>query len=144
MIEQDKKQFKSMMSALTVLYGKRDLDQDLLRIWFSKLQRFDIDTVSKAFDKWVNGNKYMPLPVDIIDLCKAQEARIITAALPKPTHTPEQIKENQQRLNSELAKFKPKRDYRAWAHKIIANPASYPDISFRYATEALNQSVINI
>lgn len=127
-----------MMSAMTVLYGKRDLDQDLLRIWFSKLQRFEIGKVSKAFDKWVDGNKYMPLPVDIIDLCKAQENKVIVAALPKPTHTPEQLKENQQRLNSELAKFKPKRDYRAWAHKIIANPAAYPDISLRFAKEALS------
>jgi hypothetical protein len=94
--------------------------------------------VSKAFDKWVDNNKYMPLPVDIIDLCKAQEARVITSALPKPVHTPEQIKENQERLNRELAKMKPKRDHKAWAKDIIKTPEMYPDISLRFAKEALH------
>jgi hypothetical protein len=141
MIEHDKKQFKAMMTALTVLYGKRELDQELLRIWFAKLKRFDVDMVSKAFDKWVDNNKYMPLPVDIIDLCKAQEARIITSALPKPTHTPEQIKENQDRLNAELAKIKPKRDHKAWAKEIMKSPEKYPDISVKFAKEALHLNV---
>ena len=127
-----------MMTALTVLYGKRELDQELLRIWYGKLKRYDIGMVSNAFDKWVDNNKYMPLPVDIIDLCKAQEARVITSALPKPVHTPEQIKENQERLNRELAKMKPKRDHKAWAKDIIKTPEMYPDISLRFAKEALH------
>jgi hypothetical protein len=80
----------------------------------------------------------MPLPVDIIDLCKAQEARVITAALPKPTHTPEQIKENQERLNRELSKMKPKRDHKAWAKDIMKTPEKFPDISLRFAKEALH------
>jgi hypothetical protein len=138
LIEHDKKQFKAMMTALTVLYGKRELDQELLRIWYGKLKRYDIGMVSNAFDKWVDNNKYMPLPVDIIDLCKAQEARVITSALPKPVHTPEQIKENQERLNRELAKMKPKRDHKAWAKDIIKTPEMYPDISLRFAKEALH------
>jgi hypothetical protein len=140
MIEHDKKQFKSMMTALTVLYGKRDLDQELLRIWFGKLKRFDIDMVSNAFDKWVDSNKYMPMPVDIIDLCKAQEARIITTALPKPIHTPEQIKENQERLNAELAKIKPQRDHRKWAKDILkevkAGTYKY-ELGIRFANETM-------
>jgi hypothetical protein len=28
-----------------------------------------------------------------------------------------------------------------WAHKIIANPMDYPDISYRYAKEALGATV---
>jgi hypothetical protein len=144
MIEHDKKPFKSMMTALTTLYGKKDLDQDLLRIWYGKLKRFDFDMVSKAFDTWVDNNKFMPLPVDIIDLCKAQEARVITKALPKPTHTPEQIKENQDRLNRELAKIKPKRDHKAWAKVIMAEPSSHLDIAVRFAKEALHLNLTDV
>lgn len=138
MIDHDKKQFKSMMTALTTLYGKRELDQELLRIWYGKLKRFDIDMVSKALDHWVDTSKFMPLPVDIIDLCKAQEARVIPKELPKPKHTDEQIKENQERLSRELAKIKPKRDHKAWAKEIMKDPTKYPDISLRFAKEALH------
>jgi hypothetical protein len=140
LIEHDKKQFKAMMTALTVLYGKRDLDQELLRIWYGKLKRFDVGMVSKAFDKWVDNNKYMPLPVDIIELCKAQEQRVFNVALPKPAHTPEQVQQNKDRLEKEIAKLKPKTDHKKWAKDILkeAEEGLYKfDMGIKFAKEAL-------
>jgi hypothetical protein len=138
LISADKDDFLFIMKNITSLYQKKEYDTELLRIWWSKLRQFDIKVVSVAFDKWVDNNKYLPLPADIIGLCKAQEARHFATALPKPTHTPEQIKENQDRLNRELAKIKPKRDNKAWAKDIIKTPEMYPDISLRFAKEALH------
>ena len=138
MISADKDDFLFIMKNITLLYQKKEYDTELLRIWWSKLRQFDIKVVSMAFDKWVENNKYLPLPADIIGLCKAQEARHFATALPKPVHTPEQIKENQERLNRELAKMKPKRDHKAWAKDIMKTPEMYPDISLRFAKEALH------
>ena len=129
-----------MMTALTILYGKRDLDQELLRIWYGKLKRFDVGMVSKAFDKWVDNNKYMPLPVDIIELCKAQEQRVFNVALPKPAHTPEQVQQNKDRLEKEIAKLKPKTDHKKWAKDILkeAEEGLYKfDMGIKFANEAL-------
>jgi hypothetical protein len=138
LISADKDDFLFIMKNITLLYQKKEYETELLRIWWSKLRQFDIKVVSMAFDKWVDNNKYLPLPADIIALCKAQEARNFATALPKPTHTPEQIKENQERLNRELAKMKPKRDHKAWAKDIMKTPDKFPDISLRFAKEALH------
>lgn len=140
MISADKDDFLFIMKNITSLYQKKEYDTELLRIWWTKLRQFDIKVVSMAFDKWVDNNKYLPLPADIIALCKAQEARHFAVALPKPTHTPEQIKENQDRLNAELAKIKPKRDHKKWAKDILkeAKAGTYKfELGIKFAKDAL-------
>lgn len=77
MVDIEKTQFKAMMKAVTQLFNKPDLDIELLRIWWHKLYRFDFHVVSKAFDTWVDSNKRMPTPADILELCKSQEAKNI-------------------------------------------------------------------
>jgi hypothetical protein len=65
---------------------------------------------------------------------------VITSALPKPVHTPEQIKENQDRLNAELAKIKPKRDHKKWAKDILkeAKAGTYKfELGIKFAKDAL-------
>ena len=59
-------------------------------------------------------------------------------ALPKPKLSEEKINEIHDKLSAFTSK---KRDMKAWAHKIIANPSSYPEISYRYAKEALGSEV---
>jgi len=73
--------------------------------------------------------------------CKSTPASTDYKALPKPAMSDEKINELQDKLTAFTTN---KRDYRAWAHKIIANPSAYPDISYRYAKEALNEPVNNI
>lgn len=88
MIDDHKMQFKQMMMAVTTLYGKTELNQELLRVWWHKLERFEFKIVSKAFDTWTNDSKRMPTPADIIELCKAEQSRVFSVKLPKPHSSP--------------------------------------------------------
>jgi len=97
MVDIEKAQFKSMMRALTTLYGKQELDQELLRIWWHKLNRFEFSIVSKSFDTWVDTNKKMPTPADIIEMCKAREMKNIPVMIGRKI-TDEQKAENHQKL----------------------------------------------
>jgi len=97
MTDSEKAQFKAMMKALTQLFNKPDLDIELLRIWWHKLQRFEFHIVSKAFDTWVDANKRMPTPADILELCKEQESKKIPIGIGRK-FTPEQKAENHARL----------------------------------------------
>ena len=108
MVDQEKAQFKAMLKALTTLYSKQDLDQDLLRIWWQKLYRFDFNIVSKSFDSWVDTNKRFPTPADILELCKAQEIKNIPVMLTRK-FTPEQKEENHRKLQEVLSKLNLKR-----------------------------------
>lgn len=140
MTDLDKVQFARMMAALTTLYQKPDFDKDTLRIWFSKLKRFEFQMISKSLDKWVDSNKKLPTPADVIELCKAQEARAFDVALPKPAHTPEQVQQNKDRLEKEIAKLKPKTDHKKWAKDILkeAEQGLYKfDLGIKFANEAL-------
>jgi hypothetical protein len=140
MVEQDKRQFKAMMNAITVLFGKQEFDKELLRLWWTKLCKYDIAIVSNALDKWVDTKKFLPTIADIIELCKAQEMKTFDVALPKPKHTEEQIKQNQEMLDKEIAKLNKRKDHRKWARDIMANPKNFPDISIRFAKEALGMA----
>ena len=70
MTQEDKISFKSMMDTLTTLYQKQTLDQNTLRVWFYKFERFEFNQVTKAFDKWINQTRFMPTPSDILTLIK--------------------------------------------------------------------------
>ena len=97
MLEHDKLPFKKMMGALTTNYGKPDLDIEMLRLWWGKLKMYDFNMVSMALSKWIGINKKMPTIADVIELCKSQEARVFTHALPR-RYTEEERQANQDRL----------------------------------------------
>lgn len=135
MTDNDKKEFALMMHIVCSNYNHKELDKETLRYWFSKLEKHDLPVVSGAFDSWIDTNKYMPTIKDIIDACK-----------PKPTifsriASPLAIAENHRHaveVKEAVAKMtKPKRDMKAWARKILESNKIYPDISIRYAKEAL-------
>ena len=143
MIESDKKAFKDMINAVFTIYSKPLPEKEMLRIWWHKLERFDFSVVGRAFDKWTDTPNKLPQPADIVSLCKPHEE--VYKALTEPvnklsnkTHSDEVIKYIADRLTT-------KTDYRAWAKKIVANPKRYPDISLRYAKQALNttESTVN-
>ena len=137
MILNDKTGFKQMMDTVTTLYQKQPLDQDTLRVWFHKLERFEFNVVTKAFDKWVDNNKFMPTVFDILQLCREKPIEFVQLEAPKLT------RQQNHQYSHEVLKFmaeqdnnKPK-DMRAWAKRIIANPKNYPPISLKFAKEAL-------
>lgn len=97
MIDQEKAQFKAMMRAVTQLFNKPDLDIELLRIWWHKLSRFDFNVVSKSFDTWVDANKKMPTPADILELCKLKELNIIPTGIGRK-YTEDEKQANHEKL----------------------------------------------
>ena len=138
MTPQNKSNFKQMMDTLSTLYQKPALDVDTLRVWFAKLEKFEFEVVTKAFDKWVDSNKFFPSIFDILQLCREKPIEFVQ--LKAPTLT----KQQNHQYSHEVLKFmaeqqtnKPK-DMKAWAKRIMANPKNYPAISLKFAKEALN------
>lgn len=141
MIEQDKKAFKDMMNSIMTIYSRPLPDQDLLRIWFMKLDKYDFAAVCKAFDQWVDSSKHCPTIYDILSLIRPKIEFVPSLQAPKLTI--EQNKDHSNKLLAEIQKRMPKeekklKDYKQWAHNIINNPKKYPAISLQFAKEALN------
>ena len=137
MTQEDKISFKSMMDTLSAIYQKQPLDQDTLRVWFYKLEKFEFSIVSKAFDKHIDSSKFFPSIFDILQLCREKPIEFARLEAPKLS------KEQNHQYSHEVLKFmaeqdnnKPK-DMRAWAKRIIANPKNYPPISLKFAKEAV-------
>lgn len=135
MIDDDKKEFALMMRIVCSNYNHKELDKETLRYWFSKLEKHDLKVVSAAFDGWVDTNKYMPTIKDIIDACKPKPT--IFARLPSKLAIAENHRHAVEVKKAVEVMTKGKRDYKAWARKILASPNVYPDISIKYAKEAL-------
>jgi hypothetical protein len=139
MTDLDKLAFKDMIVAVFAIYNKPPPEKEMLRIWFHKLSRFDFSVVAKALDVWTDTPNKLPQPADIIALCKPRED--VYFALPSPVNYAEN-KKHIEELNTFVAKkLKPKTDHRAWAKRIIANPQNFPEISLKYAQEALAHEV---
>jgi hypothetical protein len=138
LIETEKQEFKRMLNAVMVIYYKPNLTNDALRVWWHKLERFDFATIAKAFDTFTDNVQNIPtppVPSDIVNLCRHKVT--IHARLPSPLAL-ESNKQHADEVIAYVAKnIKPKRDFRAWARKILSSPKNYPDISVRYANEAI-------
>lgn len=140
MIENDKIAFKQMMDTVTSLYQKPNLDIDTLRVWFYKFEKFEFDVVTKAFDKWVDNNKFMPTVFDILQLCREKPIEFVQLQAPKLNN--QQNKEQADKLLAIIQEKMPiedkkLKDMRAWAYNIINNPKKYPAISLKTAQEAI-------
>ena len=136
MNDADKVAFKEMLIAVFSIYNKPQPEKEMLRIWWHKLERFDFNTVGRAFDKWTDIPNKLPQPADIVSLCRPHDE--VYKALPAPvnklankTHADNVVKFVADRLVS-------KTDYKAWAKRILSNPNQFPDKSVQYAKEALN------
>jgi hypothetical protein len=129
-----------MMDTLASIYQKQPLDQNTLRVWFYKLEKFEFSIVSKAFDKHIDNSKFFPSIFDILQLCREKPiefARLEAPKLSKEANAVYAANVNRfvQDIKSEDKKLK---DMRAWAHRIIANPKNYPAISLEFAKEAVS------
>jgi len=138
MVEEDKMKFKNMLDTVMALYGKPSPDRDTMRVWWLKLQHLDFSIISNAFNMYVDKYKIMPNVASILELCRAGSIKEFTY-LPRPKLSEEEYKKSSERVKKLLQEFaqKPKPEPKDWARKIIANPGKYPDISVRYAKEAL-------
>ncbi len=120
-----------MIDAVFTIYGKQQPDKEILRIWWHKLERFEFNIVSRAFDIWTDTPNKLPQPADIIQMCKPRESEY--HALPAPVATAE-TKANIERMNKLIKeKIKPKENFRAWTERILNNPHLFPDTSVEIA-----------
>lgn len=97
MVNTEKQSFWNMMNVCCELYKRPALSKEAVSIWWSKLERFEFNIVSKAFDKWSDDSSHMPTPHDIIEICKGYESRNILTGIGRK-FTSEQKAENQARL----------------------------------------------
>jgi len=141
LIEQEKIGFKDMMHSVTTIYSRPDLDRETLRIWWAKLEKYEFMVVSKAFDRYVNSNKFMPTISDILDICRLQEPKEFVKALPRH-FTEQEIRNNHDKMKqvaSEIAS-RPTADPKAWARRILndSEKGRYKnEIGIKFAKEAL-------
>ena len=139
MIEQDKKGFKAMMNTVMSIYQKPQCDQDTLRVWWAKLERYDFQIVTKAFDQWVDSSKHAPTVFDILNLVRPKIE--FQAALQAPKLNIDQNRMHAANVVAFVAEHTPKekklKGMREWAHKILKNPKNYPAISLKKAQEAI-------
>ena len=137
---EDKISFKSMMDTLASIYQKQPLDQNTLRVWFYKLEKFEFSIVTKAFDKHIDNSKFFPSIFDILQLCREKPiefARLEAPKLSKEANAVYAANVNRFVQDNKIEDKKLK-DMRAWAHRIIANPKNYPAISLEFAKEAVH------
>ena len=140
MQEKDKISFKSMMDTLASIYQKQSLDQNTLRVWFYKLEKFEFSIVTKAFDKHIDNSKFFPSIFDILQLCREKPIEFVRLEAPKLSKEANAVyaaNVNRFVQNNKIEDKKLK-DMRAWAHRIIANPKNYPPISLEFAKEAIH------
>jgi hypothetical protein len=137
----DKISFKSMMDTLASIYQKQPLDQDTLRVWFYKLEKFEFSIVTKAFDKHIDNSKFFPSIFDILQLCREKPIEFVRLEAPKLNNQQNKAQADkllammQEKMPQENKKLK---DMRSWAHRIIANPKNYPPISLQFAKKTIH------
>jgi hypothetical protein len=137
MTDDDKKDFALMMRVTWQSYGRNPPDKETMKFWFEKLAEHSVKVVGNAFDKWIITNADdLPSFKNIADLCKPNPT--IFARLPSPLAQADNKRHVDELVELLSQNVISKTDYRAWAHKIIANPKNYPDISLRIAKEAVN------
>ena len=106
------------------------------QVWAEELAGITPDRIKNAL---LHNYDYAPSCDQFKAQCKTSAPVVPDyKALPKPALSDEKINE----LHDKLSAFTSgKRDMKAWAKKIIANPSAYPDISYRYAKEALGVTI---
>jgi hypothetical protein len=119
------------------LTNKPPLSKEAIVVWWNVLNKYEFLEVENSFDKWLKESIKPPTPKDICDLCKHKVT--IFSALPSPLALADNKRHMEEVKDAVNAMTKPRADYKSWARKIIANPRNYPDISLKFAKEALNQ-----
>jgi len=102
-------------------------------VWSQELAGVSAERIKAALEA---SYEYPPSCDDFKANCKIKAQPQDFKALPAPNN-----KETNKEYADNVVQFiaqneKPKRDYRAWIKRIMANPKAYPDIALKYAQEA--------
>lgn len=103
----DKIKFKEMLNTVFDIYNRTHADQNLLRVWWMKLQSYDMPVVSKAFDSWTSSSNKAPTPYDIILLCRQKQLdNQVPNKLSYKPMSPEKRKEISEKLQGLIKKMR--------------------------------------
>lgn len=131
-----KKEFWLMVNVAMELTNHPPLTKEAIVTWWHLLSKYEFADVQNSVDNWCKTMSKPPTPNDIISGC--QHKVTIHARLPSPLAIQDN-KRHIDELKEHIAEnLKPKTDYKAWAKRILANPKQFPDISVKFAKEALN------
>jgi hypothetical protein len=133
--DDDAKRFSSMMNITWQSCGRNQPEKETKAYWFNKLEKYEFKEVENAFDEWLKSQDELPTIHQIIKLC--QHKVTIYAQLASPLAMADNKRHAQEVVDFVANNITKKTDYRAWAKKIIDNPKNYPDISLKYANEAI-------
>ena len=131
--EEDRANFAILITVTWQSYGRSKPDRETMRYWFDKLIKYEFNVVANAFDEWLKNKDELPTINGILDLCKPRE---YTKALPNKIDY-EMAKIQSEKITKLISELPKKKDFRAWAKKILANPSKYPSIAERFAKEAM-------
>lgn len=109
---------------------------DIAQEWMERLGKFDLQSIKKALDHCQEREEHPPSLPKFFSLCESYRQDEYVQALPHKL-TPEEVERNRKRIEEAASAIGMKLDKKAWARRIIANPKNYPDISLKYAREAL-------
>ena len=95
-----------MLDTVFDIYNRPHADQNLLRVWWMKLNTYEINVVSKAFDSWTTNSNKSPTPHDIILLCRQKrlDGEVLNKLTFKPM-SPEKRKEISEKLQGLIRKM---------------------------------------
>lgn len=132
--DSDKKQFKIILDAMCDATNTERMNKERMIAWWTELQVFTIDEIQAKIDLWIEQHGSCPT---LVDLAKDEPPKM---GIPR-TVTPlmqENNKKHVEEIKQDVQSFGKRRDYKKWAHDILNNPSAYPEISLRYAREALH------
>lgn len=104
------------------------------QVWAEELAEMSAEKIKNAL---MHNYDYAPSCDQFKAQCKLQTQmpeHKDYKALPKPKMTEDQLNQIHDKLSAFTSN---KRDMKAWAKRIVDNPSMYPDISLRFAKEAL-------
>jgi hypothetical protein len=129
---------------LATIYGKRWFDMwagvdeiAMKATWVRGMKGLEAYQIHDALDYCADGNQ--PFPPDLGTfrrICDQMKRAEVVKALPRH-FTKEEMTANQERVKAAVGTLKNERDPKGWAKTILENPKKYPDISVRFAKEAL-------
>jgi hypothetical protein len=132
--------------SLASIFGKRWFDfwagSDMPTVkstWTRGLKGIQGYQIRDALDYVADNAQFVPDLPAFKKICDGMKKQEVQQAIERK-FTKEEMENNHQRMQHELGKLridKHEVGHKAWAHRILANPKAYPDISVKYAQEAL-------
>lgn len=110
MVDDDKPRFVKILRLTMSVTGGTVPEPDMLRFWWYKLHKFDVDQIAAAFDRYTSESEYPPKPASILkmigEMFPNQEKPFV--ALPRPEQNLEKQREELKKIKQLIEKWQVK------------------------------------